>query len=221
MRRERRREEEGEEKGAGEERREERKAQEPSQKTHREPVLVRCITRSRALLWNVLFAVYYAFGVLCRGICVRYITHALCVTQETRNAFACQALQRYVLRTTKNKIDSCFFELLVIPLRQPQASVLVHSGAFTRRLGPQGHRVSGSPALRHSGSLALRISGCRASPAHGLPGSPALQKPLDFPNPNFLFSPPFKVHIFLQMIKSVTTDFAPQSLRIVVHRFDS
>ena len=106
-RRERRREEKGEGKG------EERKS---LQKTHRSQNWYD-VSHDRALFCETHFALStcHASGV-CRGICLRYITLVFCFNRpvaagyatpavrhhnETRNTFACQALQRDVWRAKK------------------------------------------------------------------------------------------------------------------------
>ena len=70
-----------------------------------------------------------ASGVLCRGICMRCVTLAVCVTmlRPPKGNPKCICLPS-VWRTTKNKNDRGFFELLITPLRQPSASVLVRNG---------------------------------------------------------------------------------------------
>ena len=96
------------------------------QKNASEPKLVRCVMRPRALLWNVLCAVYVSciWCAVCVGESVCATSHLLHVIpcrvlrgtqhplyahqKETRNAFACQAFQRDEWRATKNKFDRGF-----------------------------------------------------------------------------------------------------------------
>ena len=94
------------------------------QKTHRSQFWYD-VSHDEALFCETYFALcmYHASGVQCRGICLRYITLAICLPchvaagyatpavrhqKETRNAFACQALQRDVWRSKKKRTTVVF-----------------------------------------------------------------------------------------------------------------